>query len=77
MANRHLLHKNKIPKFKSFLEQEGYEILPTKDPYEVLRAKGPEGTIVIFARHDAKEHCSVMDKDVWLVKKFLRGGRDG
>ena len=72
MANRHTLHINKIPKFKEFLEEEGFEILPTKDFYEVLRAKNEKGTIVIYRRLDAEVHCSVMDKDMWLVRKFLR-----
>lgn len=72
MANRNTLHFNKLPKFKEFLKEEGFELLPTKDFYEVLRAKNEKGTIVIYRRSDAEVHCSVMDKDMWLIRKFLR-----
>lgn len=75
MANRHTLHINKLAKFQAFLEKENYELLPTKGTYEVLRARGERGTIVIYKRDQAKEHCSVMDKDVWIVRKFLREER--
>ena len=77
MANRHTLHINKIPLFKNFLEREGFEILPTKGCYEVLRAKNEKGIIVFFIKDNAKEHCTVMDKDMWIVRKFLRGKTDG
>ncbi len=77
MANRNTLHFNKLPKFQAFLEKEGYEILPTKDTYEVLRARGEKGTVVIYKRDRAKVHCSVMDKDMWLVRKFLKEEKDG
>jgi hypothetical protein len=40
MANRALLHMNKLKDFESWLEKQGYMILPTsKNPYEILRAK--------------------------------------
>ncbi|MBR5316013.1 MAG: hypothetical protein IKU44_04400 [Firmicutes bacterium] len=73
MANRNTLHMNKLPAFKEFLVSEGYEILPTVDIYEVLRARGKDKkTVVVYKRNSAREHVSIMDKDMWLLRRFLR-----
>ena len=72
MANRVLLHMSKLKDFESWLEKQGYMILPTsKNPYEVLRAKKSKDTVIIYRKGDSKEHLSIMDKDYALIRKFI------
>ena len=72
MANRALLHMNKLKDFESWLEKQGYMILPTsKNPYEILRAKKDKDTVIIYQKSDSKEHLSIMDKDRTLIHKFM------
>ena len=72
MANRALLHINKLKDFEKWLEKQGYMILPTsKNPYEVLRAKKDKDTVIIYHKGDSKEHLSIMDKDYHLIHKFI------
>ena len=72
MANRVLLHMSKLKDFESWLEKQGYMILPTsKNPYEVLRAKKSKDTVIIYRKGDSKEHLSIMDKDYALIHKFI------
>ena len=72
VANRALLHINKLKDFEKWLEKQGYMILPTsKNPYEVLRAKKDKDTVIIYQKGDSKEHLSIMDKDNPLIHKFI------
>ena len=72
MAIRALLHMNKLKDFESWLEKQGYMILPTsKNPYEILRAKKDKDTVIIYQKGDSKEHLSIMDKDYPLIHKFI------
>ena len=72
MAIRALLHMNKLKDFESWLEKQGYMILPTsKNPYEILRAKKDKDTVIIYQKGDSKEHLSIMDKDYHLIRKFI------
>ena len=72
MAIRALLHMNKLKDFESWLEKQGYMILPkSKNPYEVLRAKKSKDTVIIYRKGDSKEHLSIMDKDYDLIHKFI------
>lgn len=51
---------------------KGYAIVETSNnPYEVLRAKKNKDTAIIYKKANAKEHLSVMEKDVQLVNEFL------
>ena len=72
MVMRALLHMNKLKDFESWLEKQGYMILPTsKNPYEILRAKKDKDTVIIYQKGDNKEHLSIMDKDYALIHKFI------
>lgn len=72
MAIRALLHMNKLKDFESWLEKQGYIILPaSKNPYEILRAKNDKDTVIIYQKGDSKEHLSIMDKDYALIHKFI------
>ena len=73
MAIRALLHMNKLKDFESWLEKQGYMILPTsKNPYEILRAKKDKDTVIIYKKGGSEEHLSIMDKDYPLIRKFIR-----
>lgn len=73
MAIRALLHMNKLKDFESWLEKQGYMILPTsKNPYEILRAKKDKDTVIIYKKGGSEEHLSIMNKDYPLICKFIR-----
>lgn len=72
MANRHTLHKSRLHDFAKWLVSEGWEIKGAKGFYEVLRATKGKRTIIVYERLDAKEHCSLADRDYPIVKRFLR-----
>lgn len=72
MAERCLLHQNKLDLLKWWLSSKGYEIQPTKGMYEVLRAKNGKDTVIIFKKAGAKEHLSVQEKDYRLIRQFIR-----
>lgn len=74
--HRYLLHKSKLEKLKEWLKNNGYEILPTKGTYEVLRAKKDKNTVIIFTRENAKEHYSVQGKDIKLIREFIRDSKE-
>lgn len=73
MANRCILHRNHLDAFKEWLKNDGWEIEDTKGLYEVLRARkeGRREPLIIFEKAGAKEHLSVMDRDLEVVKAFL------
>ena len=72
MAERCLLHKNKLDLLKWWLSSKGYEIQATKGCYEVLRAKKSKDTVIVFKKDNAKEHLSVQQKDYRLIRQFIR-----
>ncbi len=71
MAERCLLHKNKLELLKWWLSSRGYEIQPTKGYYEVLRAKKDKDTVIIYQKSEIKEHLTVQDKDHKLIRQFI------
>ena len=71
MAERCLLHQNKLNLLKWWLTSKGYEIQATKGNYEVLRANKDKDTIIIFKKDNAKEHLSVQQKDHRLIRQFI------
>lgn len=75
MAERCLLHKNKLDLLKWWLSSRGYEIQNTKGIYEVLRASKGKDTVIIFAKDGTKEHLTVQQKDHKLIRQFIRETR--
>ena len=72
MAERCLLHKNKLELLKWWLSSKEYEIQPTKGCYEVLRAKKDKETVIIYRKSEIKEHLTVQQKDYRLIRQFIR-----
>ena len=77
MAERCLLHKNKLELLKWWLTTRKYEIQQPKSIYEVLRAKTDNDTIIIFKKDRAKEHLTVQQKDYKLVRQFIKETKKG
>lgn len=75
MAERCLLHKNKLDLLKWWLSSKEYEIQPTKGFFEVLRAKKGTDTVIIFRKSEIKEHLVVQQKDYKLIRQFIRETR--
>ena len=73
MANRRILHRNRLESFKEYLMSKGWTIQDTKGLYEVLRAVNKEvmKRPLIIYNGKSKEHLSVDNRDFWIVKDFL------
>ena len=76
MANRHLLHKNRIQDFKDWLEENGWQLQEPKGKYEVVRAvnKSIQNVpLIVYTRQDSPEHYSVSDNNAKIIEMFLNG----
>ena len=73
MANRYLLHINKLNDFKQWLTDNEWAILDTKGTYEVLRARklGIAKPLIVYEK-TGKEHLSIADSDIKYVESFLK-----
>lgn len=74
MANRYTLHKNSLEDFQKWLVADGWEIEKSKGIFEVLRARkaGRPQPLIVYTKADAKEHLTVMERDIGVVRAFLR-----
>lgn len=74
MANRYTLHKNSLEDFQKWLVADGWEIEKSKGIFEVLRARkaGRPQPLIVYTKADAKEHLTVMSRDIGVVRAFLR-----
>lgn len=71
MAERHFLHIKHLDEFRDYLASRGYLAVPlSRNEYEVLRMKRNKDTVIVFKKNGAKEHLSVMDKDIHHVRCF-------
>lgn len=77
MANRCLLHQKKLDAFREWLVKDGWEIHPCKDCFEVLRAKKEKKWLIVYRRIEADVHYTVRNEDVKLVRRFLKGIKNG
>ena len=71
MANRHTLHINHLEGFKAFLANEGFDLGDPKGDYAVLYAKKGSRTVILYRRNDTKQHLTVQDRDMRLVRRYL------
>ena len=73
MANRSLLHRNKLELFKEWLLNNNYDISKTKGDYEAVRWKGKKGEPMpmIYDRHRG-DHLTGNDSAVPYVYNFLK-----
>ena len=77
MANRNTLHISKLDAFREWLINDGWEIEEPKGIWEFLRARksGRKHPLIVYAKYDVKEHFSLLDRDVGVVRAFLRDCR--
>jgi hypothetical protein len=77
MANRSLLHRSKIEDFKNWLKEDGWKIEQPKGIYEVVRAtKGTRKPLIVYTRDNkGNEHITVQDRDVPVVRAYIRDRR--
>ena len=73
MANRALLHTNKLEEFKRWLIINGHNLLTPKGTYEVLRWNNPPGEPmpIIFSRIGA-QHLTCNDAATPYVVNFIK-----
>ena len=73
MANRNTLHSNKLDAFRKWLIKDGWTIEEPKGIWEVLRAKkaGRQNPLIVYQKMN-KEHLSVLDRDIDVIKRFLQ-----
>lgn len=73
MANRNTLHSNKLDAFRKWLIKTGWTIEEPKGIWEVLRAKkaGRKNPLIVYQKMN-KEHLSVLDRDIDVIKRFLQ-----
>lgn len=76
MANRHTLHSNKLDALHTWLIKTGWTIEEPKGIWEVLRAKkaGRQNPLIVYQKTN-KEHLSVLDRDIDIIKDFLRDNK--
>ena len=73
LANRNTLHSNKLDAFRKWLIKTGWTIEEPKGIWEVLRAKkaGRQNPLIVYQKMN-KEHLSVLDRDIDVIKRFLQ-----
>lgn len=74
MANRSLLHRSKVEDFKSWLQEDGWQIEKTKGIYEIVRArKGDRKPLIVYTRDNkGSEHITVQSRDEAVVRAYIR-----
>lgn len=80
MAVRNLLARSRLEEFATWLGKQGYE-RQLAGGFEELRMKSAKDTVIIYTRYTQKNpsqfHLTVQDKDIKLVRRFLRETRQG
>lgn len=77
MANRNTLAITNLDDLRDWLIDDGWEIQETKGDYEVLRATkaGRRHPLIIYKKIDAKIHLSVLDRDMGVIRAYIRNAR--
>ena len=76
MANKHLLHKNRLMDFEAWLVENGWQLQEPKGKYEVVRAVNKSFQnvpLIVYTRQDSPEHYSVSDSNAKIIEMFLNG----
>lgn len=72
MANRCMLAINKLENFKQWLLEEGWNLEPVMGFYEIVRARKGKRVLLVYRKNEIKEHVSVPDSSMDVVKKFIQ-----
>lgn len=79
MPNRNIFHLNHLEEFTNWLIMDGWEICETKGLYEMLvaRKSGRKHPLILYRKDRAKEHLTVRDVDISVVRAFFKDRRKG
>jgi hypothetical protein len=80
MRNRNLIHLNKIEDFKAWLQSKGWTLEPTKDCFEVIRARKDGELVIFYQRGGPKpmrqtEHLTAWGTGYQLSVQYIREKR--
>lgn len=77
MADRHTLHRGELENFKQWLVDNGWDILPTKGNYEVLRARRYDWPrpLLVHERAGAGDHYSIDERDMRFYRTYFNQKR--
>lgn len=77
MANRHTLHLKHLEEFTEWLILDGWTIEKTKGYYQMLVARkaGRKHPLILYSKLEIKEHLTVRDMDMPVVRAFFRNKR--
>ncbi len=72
-TSRNRLHQNKLQAFTDFCKSEGWQSVPTKGDFEVLRMRHPDNKdpLLVYRQLKAKEHLTTHGVADKMVDKFL------
>ena len=65
------LHLSKLADFARWANSVGFQQLPTKGEYEVLRLKHGESPVLIWHRRDGTDHATSAVREARLVRKWF------
>ena len=77
MPNRHTLHRNDLEHFIEWLKSKGWDILPTKGEYEILRARhyNQPRPLLVHERPGVGDHFSIDERDAWIYRAYFNEKR--
>ena len=76
MANKRLLHKNRLMDFEAWLVENDWQLQEPKGKYEVVRAVNKSFQnvpLIVYTRQDSPEYYSVSDSNAKIIEMFLNG----
>ena len=69
--DRCFLHVNKLEEFTAWATSIGYERVPTKGIYEVLRLQPKAGPVLIWWKRDRSDHATSAKREAKLVRRWF------
>ena len=72
MANRCTLHISKLAKFVDYLDSQNIMHRPGKGDYQILQVQTRIGWQCIYKKLDAKEHYTVQDGLLPIIRNFIK-----
>jgi hypothetical protein len=72
---RDLLHFNKLAAFQAFCESQGWVNEGCLGPYERLRMRRGKEVLLVYARNQATEHCTVHGIAEQMARAFIHHNR--
>lgn len=74
MADKGTLHRRDLLKFASYMEALGYKLIHRKHVFDIARFEF-QHDIVVIKGNKKREHVTIEDKDIWLLKGFIQEKR--